>query len=256
MTTKACPWRRDDTPSDGHTWVRLGAIPDLVLLVGVTGVGKTTALAALDTTTKRYSLLPDRRVLTDEVIIGARSAVGPLTREERFELTARYRETHPGGMAEVLGRILVIPDGATVVFDGLRGAQEVEYALEYFPKARFLVLEAPDTLRVRRLLGRNDAFDRGKARDSGSLEGDLGSLEGAAEVFGEEGLQELAGLPSQGFRAADVLDKAGIVLAERRSYDPAAARRVLEKRAARRTLFLDTAALNERQVSARVAEWA
>ncbi|MEZ4622200.1 MAG: hypothetical protein R2867_42765 [Caldilineaceae bacterium] len=46
------------------------------------------------------------------------------------------------------------------IFDGLRGANEVAAAATALPKAHFVVLDAPDLIRVQRLLGRSDAFDR------------------------------------------------------------------------------------------------
>ena len=41
----------------------------LVIIVGVTGVGKSTMLSQLDRTGRRFTLLPDRRSLTDRLII-------------------------------------------------------------------------------------------------------------------------------------------------------------------------------------------
>ena len=46
-----------------------------------------------------------------------------------------------------------------LVFDGLRGTNEVAYAAVTLPHARFALLDAPDWERLKRLLGRNDDFD-------------------------------------------------------------------------------------------------
>ena len=50
-------------------WLSIGGRP-LLILVGVTGVGKSTTLDYLQQSALRFSLLPDRRELTDRLIIG------------------------------------------------------------------------------------------------------------------------------------------------------------------------------------------
>ncbi len=140
----------------------------LVVLVGVTGVGKSTALTALASSGLQYHLLPDRRFLADQIIIPAMQAVsgdpiGPVTdRRTRFAYTRRYAEQYRGGTAHALAQLQIDPEvhGRLLIFDGLRGADEVGYALAALPLARFVVLEAPDAMRVARLMGRQDPFDR------------------------------------------------------------------------------------------------
>ena len=147
----------------------------LIVLVGVTGVGKSTALAALSGPTSSgpgLRVLPDRRQVTDAVMIGPQAGRAVSDREERFALTAHYREAHPGGMAQALGGLWADPLAAEpLVFDGLRGLNEVQYAAEAFAAWRFINLHAPDALRVRRLLGRGDAFDQvGRGRWAATCE--------------------------------------------------------------------------------------
>ena len=243
-------------------WLPLAAQP-LLVLVGVTGVGKSTALAALE----GLKRLPDRREVTDAVMIVPQAGQAVADREQRFALTAQYRRTHPGGMAQALGSLHADPErwSGRLVFDGLRGQGEVEYAARQFPLWRFVSLHAPDLVRVRRLLGRADAFDvvaqtvqatgvRADVRTFNLL-AELEALDGVDEVFGSAQLHEIAALSAQGFTPADLLAKTRIVLSERRNYDPQAARRVLNALPGWRSLDLDTSLLSAQEVARAIADW-
>lgn len=257
--------RAGSTPPEPHE-IRLGDAP-LTVLVGVTGVGKSTALGALQAGAgpARPSVLPDRREVTDAVMI-LPVAGGPVhDREERFRLTAQYRAAHPGGMAQALGSLLADTRHWTgpLIFDGLRGLDEVQYAARTFPQWRFVALGAPDPVRVRRLLGRADAFDRVgtpelNAADAPrmNLRAALATLPGSAQVFTPAELEELAALEADGHRAADILARVKIVVSERRSYDPAAAEALLRTLPPRRALVLDTVALSPAGVARAVEAWA
>lgn len=252
------PARIGSGPAAPRLWRPLAGEP-LVVLVGVTGVGKSTALSALLSGPAPLKLLPDRRELTDAVMI-LPLAGGPVSdREARFALTARYREAHPGGMAQALGSLYADPQHwtGTLVFDGLRGAEEVGYAARSCPAWRFVSLHAPDALRVRRLLGRADAFDS-VGEDSGhqsDLRRALAELPGAGQVFTAAELDGLASLAASGHAAADVIAKTRIVLSERRHYDPQAARAVLKTLPAARCLDLDTERLGPAEVAAQIMAW-
>ncbi|MGY2897082.1 ATPase [Deinococcus sp. UYEF24] len=237
-------------------WLPLATQP-LLVLVGVTGVGKSTALAVLDS----LNLLPDRREVTDAVMILPQVG-GPVSdREQRFALTAQYRQGHPGGMAQALGSLYADPArwSGGLVFDGLRGQDEVEYAARQFPQWRFVSLHAPDVVRVRRLLGRADGFDRVGTQSQTGQNADLGAalatLGGAAEVFTQAELTEIATLEAQGFAPADILAKTRIVVSERRNYDPQAARRVLSALPSGRSLDLDTSLLSPEEVAQAIRAW-
>ncbi|THF68613.1 ATPase [Deinococcus sp. Arct2-2] len=235
----------------------LSGLP-LTVLVGVTGVGKSTALAALQAVTPAMKVLPDRREITDAVMIWPRAG-GPVTdREERFRLTAEYRAEHPGGMAYALGTLLADTQhwGHQPVFDGLRGLEEVQYAATHFPTWRFVVLGAPDAVRVRRLLGRADTFDQVAGGTGQELQKALAELKGVQDVFAPSELDDLNALTDQGFAAADILAKVKIVVSERRNYDPHAAELFLRMLPPERALVLDTVALDPAGVAANVAAWA
>ncbi len=222
----------------------------LLVLVGVTGVGKSTTLASL-LRGRRATLLPDRRELTDKLMIASMqladgAPVAPVTdRAQRFAYTRRYRDTHPGGMADALLELSIAPELAQklLIFDGLRGANEVQSACMALPKAHFVMLDAPDAVRVVRLLGRSDPFDRVERilpDPSGAPFQALG-LDEAAHLFTLEEQAMLLGLVDSGRVSADDLRaKVKIVVEERRSYDPNATRAALDACAGERALIIDT----------------
>ena len=230
----------------------------LLILVGVTGVGKSATVDALGQLGVDFALLPNRRELTDKLIIGylqqqdgePRRPVRD--RQQRFDYTRRYREANPGGMAHLLDRLWVDPTQRTglLLFDGLRGEEEVSYAAERLPQARFVVLDAPDMVRVQRLLGRNDAFDRvgdavappaGDDVDAHLRDFDALGVAEARHLFSPGEERALLDLARRGeVPAAELAAKLRIVVGERRNYDPAAAILVLENLAPDRTLVVDT----------------
>jgi len=233
----------------------------LVIIVGVTGVGKSTTLGKLASSGVNYTLLPNRRDLTDRLIIAYMQAldggsVQPVTdRKQRFDYTRRYRGLFPGGMSEALTQVLVNPAELTkpLIFDGLRGADEVGHAIDLLPHANFIVLHAPDALRVQRLLTRNDAFDQVATAvpvDHAAL-----GLDGAEAFFTPDEIAALVALVERGeVTVADLRAKLQIILEERRNYDPVAAIDVLQTRSPERTLVVDTARHYPNQVVAAIVE--
>lgn len=237
-------------------WESVADCP-LLVIVGVTGVGKSTALQAISAAGLDYCLLPDRRALTDRLIIPSvqaqqGEAVEPVTdRRRRFAYTRAYRQDNPGGMAQALAQLWIDPqvqDGA-LLFDGLRGVNEVTHAAALLPHALFVVLEAADAVRVARLMGRNDPFDRLDGAQPAAEEGagdsvqsfaDIGAAE-AAGCFSAEEEAALLDLVRSGTVSAEALSGSlAIVLEERRSYDPQAAKAALLEEAPLRTLVVDT----------------
>ncbi|MFD1730018.1 ATPase [Deinococcus malanensis] len=219
------PFLRSTPSLPESPWAPLGSLP-LTVLVGVTGVGKSTALQALQEARSGLRILPDRREVTDAVMIRP-LAGGPVTdREQRFRLTAEYRAAHPGGMAQALGSLQADTThwGTSPVFDGLRGLDEVQYAASTFPSWRFVALGAPDAVRVRRLLGRADAFDRVQTdTPAADVRGSLLAIPGVRAVFSPSELGDLAVLTTEGHSPADIVARARIVVSERQNYDPQAA---------------------------------
>jgi len=200
----------------------------LLILVGLTGVGKSALVEALG-----LPRLPDRRELVDLYVLPRYGAKPPIPREERFRLTRRFREEFPGGVAEVLARGYA-PPAPFLLFDGLRGEEEVAYALEHLPKALFVVLHAREITRLKRLLARQDAFDRVALSP---LEAEK-LQELAQGVLAPEELEEALALAP----AEEVLAKLKIVAEEKRNYDPEGPLRLLRDHP--RALVLDTEALD------------
>jgi len=254
----------DATPAG---WQPLTAVR-LLILVGVTGVGKSTLLRELDGHGLPFTLLPDRRVLTDALIIRQMQVADglppiPVTdRKLRFDYTRRYRDRYPGGMAAALARLWV--DAAApadlYVFDGLRGANEIEFAAQALPQARFLMLDAPDAVRVQRLLGRGDAFDRVQGyvpadHDQAVDFARLGVPEAAALFTRDEEAMMLGWVARGAVTVADLVAKLKIVLEERRHYDPAATQTALRDHAPARSLIVDTVTHAPRDVAGRLSAW-
>jgi hypothetical protein len=249
----------EETPPDYRP---LAELP-LVIMVGLTGVGKTTTLKALANAGFEFNLLPNRRDVTDKTIIAyvqkeAGQAVAPVTdRLERFKYTARYREKFPSGMAHALTMLAVkTTDSITLVYDGLRGLDEVEHAANYFPTARFVVLDAPDIVRLSRLLTRGDSFDQvtlsGQNMEAGT------SLRNAVPdidlVFDEAELTQIAGLAHQ-IPLKEIVKKASIIVEERRNYDSQAARQHLIETVPDRVLVVDTAVDRPEIVAEKIVAW-
>jgi broad-specificity NMP kinase len=239
----------------------------LLIIVGVTGVGKSTALQAVQDAGLDYHLLPDRRDLTDRLIIPSVQAergepLEPVRdRKQRFEYTRSFREQHAGGMAHALSQLWIDPqilDGA-LLFDGLRGANEVRYAASLLPLALFVVLEAPDVARVSRLMGRGDPFDQigGEGAENANLDqvqhfADVGAPQ-AGEYFSRLEEQALLELVRTGAVSAESLrESLAIVMEERRNYDPAATSAALLEDAPFRTIIVDTQRHSPEQVADRI----
>ncbi len=119
------------------------------------------------------------------------------------------------------------------------------------------MLHAPDAVRVSRLLGRGDAFDRvtgGGVGQGGELRAALAALPGATDVFTQAELDSIAGLASTA-DPADVLAKVRIVVTERQHYDPQAANAFLATLPSERALVLDSSVLSPIEVARHVLEW-
>ena len=201
---------------------------EFYIVVGVTGVGKTTTLEALQRLGIDFSVLPDRRLITDAAIFGGEQITN---REERFARTAAYRQANPGGMAQALEQIYVQLE-PPILFDGLRGLNEVQHAAQVFPKAKFIALDAPDLVRVQRLLGRNDAFDSVSSQHTS-----LSDINGIFDIFSAAEIGQLEQIDAE---PSELEAKVRIVVTERQHYDPKAANAYLTQLEPSRGLYLDT----------------
>ena len=236
----------------GAVEVGFKALRDLpmLVLVGVTGVGKSTTLEALHQIGLGFQALPDRREITDAVIFAGEQITD---RAKRFERTAAFRRTHPGGMAQALEQVNVALT-PPILFDGLRGLAEVTHAAHAFPLARFVALDAPDTVRVSRLLGRGDAFDVVQTNSSGDADTLelLHAIDGVHAVFSHAQLISLAALPQS---PSEIAAKVSIVVTERQHYDPVAANAFLQTLPSKRALCADTSLEPAQVIAQRIAAW-
>lgn len=213
---------------------------DLLVVVGLTGVGKTSFTRSLS-----WPLLPNRRQLVDHYVLPRLGAAAAgLDREQRFELTARWRRENVGGLAAALAAAYVEPTWP-LVFDGLRGEAEVAYARRHFPRARFVVLEAPARVRLERLLGRADAFDRVAA--GAAKQEQLHELAPAVLAPGE--VEQLSAV----YPPEYLVEKLKIIAAEQQNYHPTGPRRALA--GCERALFIDTTTASPPQAAHRVRDW-
>lgn len=234
-----------------------------LFLVGLTGVGKSTAVGALQSSGVPLTLLPNRRALADTLMIPEvqRAAGEPVRavtdRVERFALTRRYRELYPDGVVHALGQYLQTapPAAALWVFDNLRDLGEVKAAAETFPDARFIVLYAPPLERLLRLVGRCDDFDQVSAKGlkSTSFTEQLLAIDKIETMFDPNVLARLA---AQGVSKGDILKAVHIILSEAENYDVSAATAyLLGAKDAAGLLQLDTTELSVTEVQARIRDW-
>jgi hypothetical protein len=228
---------------------------DLLIVCGVTGVGKTSALAALGRMVDGLASLPERRTLFDAVVArhyGADPAA--LDRIGRFALTDRFRQDHHGGMAAILEQLAVRQEhaAAPLLFDGLRGEDEIRHADRALPLASFAALLAPDFVRLRRLLGRGDAFDRVASPPAvapqSPLPGGLDAMFTPVEIAALAEQVAAGSLP-----AAELAAKLAIVREERLHYDPDRMLAALGRLDPARWLAIDTTRHDPREVAALVA---
>ncbi|ERT06205.1 AAA domain protein [Lyngbya aestuarii BL J] len=252
-------------------WLSLLTQPVLII-VGLTGVGKSTVISNLMEERLDLSLLPNRRILTDEIIIPQMAEneqnLSYFCRVQRFNYTRQYRQFFSGGMAHVLSQIWINPQQlqTQLIFDGLRGKDEVNYALKAFTEANFIVLDAPNKVRLQRILKRNDAFDSVNTINSNSQNQsvDLDKLTSfaalgiseASSVFNSAEEQEILGWVRQGSVTLKELEqKLKIVVLEQQNYDAVSTRLTLEKMARERTLVIDTTVYNPQQAASQILSY-
>lgn len=217
----------------------------IIFIVGLTAVGKSSTVAQLKTS---HKLLPNRRELTDRIIIpevqrSLNQALVPISdRIERFEMTGRYRQMQPEGMIHALKTYLLEhPITEAALFDNIRGIDECRAAVGTFSQSRFIVLDAPVMLRLKRLVGRTDSFDQVAATrlENSSFIDRLLSIEGLGQQFDA---YELARFEANaGVSEKRILDTVKIILSESTNYDSSAAITYLQSvLSPERLLVIDT----------------
>jgi hypothetical protein len=247
-------------------WRRLKDEP-LLIFVGLTSVGKTSTFAALEAQGVNFTLLPDRRDMTDHLIINPILAMDgkqpyKMSRVERYPFMLKYRAMYSGGMAHALTRLWFDPDQTAplLMFNGLRGENETRYAIEALPVARFVALVAPAFVRLQRMLKRDDPHDRIKPESLNNLfSNDLNSFADlgvaqASHIFNaveEQTLIEM--VKSREISAKDLQDKLKIMVIDQQSYDSDGSE-ILQALAPERTVLIDTTQNAPAQVAKLIIE--
>ena len=236
----------------------------LLILVGVTGVGKSTTVQALIDEGLSFHLLPNRRVLTSRLIVAPLlkeegQPIRELSRLERLPYISRYRARYPGGMAHALAQWQIEParEGQLFLFDGLRGENEIRYAVNALPLATFIALETPDIIRLQRLLKRQDPYDQmgSPHQDQLATPGCFAALglPEAATMFTAQQEQALfARVQRAEIALSDLQDKLRLMTVERRLYDAKGTLAALRKIASNRTLVIDTTHHSPQQVARKI----
>ena len=158
--------------------VRLGAEDDfqplellpVMMLVGLTGTGKSTALQHLDALRQSGAVtyaddIPSRRELADWVLIPTAQAIAnepirPVTeRTARFHLTRRFAEEVDAGGSAAVYSWLYYRGSGPLLSEALRGPREIAYALTHYPNWRMIELWVDPVIRLQRLSQRHDSLD-------------------------------------------------------------------------------------------------
>ncbi len=161
-------------PEDGFT--PLGE-HNLVMLVGMTGSGKSTTLRHLREmdTFAFVDAIPSRRDLADLVLIPSAQVIRQEAiyvikdRVYRFRYTRyAHQEFVPGGTAEVFAWLDYRTGSERILSEGVRGAEEIKYALQY-TRWRIAELWVDPVQRLQRLSQRGEAFDQVNNADAEDL---------------------------------------------------------------------------------------
>jgi hypothetical protein len=152
-------------------FVALRSTP-ILMLAALTGTGKSTTLEALAARRESREIdyaddIPSRREVADWIAIPTaqaflKEAIAPVKdRRERFRYTRAFAEIVEGGMARAFSWLYYRPEGETaIVSEGIRGGDEIGFALANYPAWRIVELALNPLTRLQRLSARNDGFDQ------------------------------------------------------------------------------------------------
>lgn len=171
----------------------------LLMLVALTGTGKSTTLELLRRrlSGRNTAAIPSRREVADWIAIPTAQTFAdepliPLPdRRLRFAYTREFAAHVTGGMAAAFSWLYLADEfDGLLLSEGIRGENEIQYALRHFPRWRIVELSLNPLTRLRRLSGRRDDFDRAGGRADISflpsgLQREARALYNAGEITGE-----------------------------------------------------------------------
>lgn len=246
-------------------WARLVDMP-LGIVVGGMGAGKSTLIHSLRQSGLVFTLLPNRRDLTERLIVAPIQREDGLTphklnRLERLPYIQRFHHHQPAGLGYAISLLSidpaqVLPQGQPLLlFDGLRGVDEVQYAYQHMPRAFFVGLYASEFVRLNRLLERHDAYDYISKGSTPLASGEemvslkeLGIPLGDAVFTAEEAQMLLESVQHGLIDAVELRDRLTLLCAERELYDLTATFSLMQTLASERSLTIDTTLLTPEQV--------
>jgi hypothetical protein len=139
----------------------------LLMLVALTGTGKSTTLKLLRQRLGGSAGIPSRREIADWIAIPtaqtlAGEPIAPVPdRRLRFAYTRAFAEHVPGGMAAAFAWLYLADEvDGRLLSEGIRGASELHHALRHCPRWQIIELWLNPLTRLRRLSGRRDDFDQ------------------------------------------------------------------------------------------------
>ncbi|MDJ0552956.1 MAG: hypothetical protein QNJ68_00625 [Microcoleaceae cyanobacterium MO_207.B10] len=155
------------------------------------------------------------------------------------------------------------PINYPLFFDCLRGKNEVTYAAKTFKKAKFVILDAPLLARLKRLLTRNDAFDKitKSAEDEivvpqKNLSFSTLGIPEASSLFTSAEAQEIfTNIKTGIYQQTEVSQKLKILVEESINYDSETTKIALQAIAPQRTLLLDTTKFTPQQIAQKVIKY-
>lgn len=142
------------------------------MLVALTGTGKTTTMTNLkamagDVMSLAMDIIPSRREIADWITIPTAQAIlnEPIQpvrdRVQRFHYTRTFAEHVKGGQAAAFSWVQIDADYRGVILsEGIRGDNEITFALNHCKGWHIVELALHPITRLKRLSGRNEAFDQ------------------------------------------------------------------------------------------------
>jgi|GEM_PF-944651 len=177
----------------------------MVMLVALTGTGKTTTLDALKQLNENdieqgMSIIPSRREVADWIAIPTAQIlfdepIKPVTdRVQRFHYTGTFAKHVKGGMATAFSWVNINKEyDGLIISEGIRGSTEITHALTHFQNWYIIELALHPITRLKRLSSRKGGFDKvSEAGDVSFLPQDLQTEAQALLTAGDITEQALA----------------------------------------------------------------